>query len=308
MTAWPYFDPHAVEAAPPPDDPLTPRDGDVYVFGEDERIVLAVNVALSTGRPLLIYGPPGCGKSSLAPNVARILRRRYYEEVISSRTEAQDLLWTFDAVRRLRDAQANRELAADSAYTEPGVLWWAFDRPSALRQGGTEQAQHPETDLARPAVVLLDEIDKADPDLPNNLLLPLGGYRFAHSGSWIAAPQEGAPLVVITTNDERDLSRPFLRRCVVLTLQHPSVDELIRIAGAHLGHEAEREQLYRTVAELVAGLRAEAQRQRLPVPSTAEYLDTLRACLRLHLAPGNPRWDQMVRVTLDKRTAAESLT
>ena len=98
MTAWPYFDPNAVEAVSPPEDPLTPRERDVYVFDKDERIVLAVNVALSTRRPLLIYGPPGCGKSSLAPNVARILRWRYYEEVISSRTEAQDLLWTFDAV------------------------------------------------------------------------------------------------------------------------------------------------------------------------------------------------------------------
>ena len=173
MTAWPYFDPHAVEAAVPPDDPLAPRDRDVYVFDTDERIVLAVNVAMSIRRPLLIYGPPGCGKSSLAPNVARILRRRYYEEVISSRTEAQDLLWIFDAVRRLRDAQANRELGGDSAYTEPGAIWWAFDRRSALEQGGTEQAQDPAVDLKAPAVVLLDEIDKADPDLPNNLLLPL---------------------------------------------------------------------------------------------------------------------------------------
>jgi MoxR-like ATPase len=307
VTAWPYFDPHAVEAAPPPTDPVTPRERDVYVFDEDERIVLAVNVAMATRRPLLIYGPPGCGKSSLAPNVARILHWRYYEEVIASRTEAQDLLWTFDAVRRLRDAQADRDLRADSAYTEPGVIWWAFDRLGALEQGGAEQAQDPETDLAAPAVVLLDEIDKADPDLPNNLLLPLGGYRFPHRDSWIEAPEGGAPLVVITTNDERDLSRPFLRRCVVLTLSHPDVPALIRIAKAHLGSEPDREDLYTTVAELVDGMRPEAERQRMPVPSTAEYLDTLRACIRLNLMPADPRWDQMIRITLDKRNATESL-
>lgn len=307
MTAWPYFDPAAVEAAPPPSDPLTPRERDVYVFGADERIVLAVNVAMATRRPLLIYGPPGCGKSSLAPNVARILRWRYYEEVISSRTEAQDLLWTFDAVRRLGDAQAGGEFAEDNDYTEPGVIWWAFDRESARRQGGTEQFQDPGAGLAGPAVVLLDEIDKADPDLPNNLLLPLGGYRFAHADSWIEAPADGAPLVVITTNDERDLSRPFLRRCVVLTLPHPRVPELVQIAVAHLGAEAGEGGLYQAVAELVDGMRPEAVRQRMPVPSTAEYLDTLRACLRLHLTPDDPRWEQMIRITLDKRNATESL-
>lgn len=307
MTAWPYFDPHAVEAAPPPADPLAPRDKDVYVFDDNQPIVLAVNVAMSTRRPLLIYGPAGCGKSSLAPNVARILRRRYYEQVISSRTEAQDLLWTFDAVRRLRDAQANQVLGADSTYTEPGVIWWAFDRASALGQGGTEQAQGSEADLWGPAVVLLDEIDKADPDLPNNLLLPLGGYRFAHAGTWIEAPEAAAPLVVITTNDERDLSRPFLRRCVVLTLKHPEKPAMTRIANAHLGGGSGRQGLYDTVAELVIGLRAEAERQRLPAPSTAEYLDTLRACIRLKLTPDDPRWGHMVRITLDKRYVAESL-
>lgn len=156
-------------------------------------------------------------------------------------------------------------------------------------------------------MVLLDEIDKADPDLPNNLLLPLGGYRFAHAHSWIRAPEGGAPLVIITTNDERDLSRPFLRRCVVLTLPHPKVPELVSIAKAHLGSGPGHEDLYKTVAGLVDGMRPEAERQRLPVPSTAEYLDTLRACLRLNLTPADPRWDQMVRITLDKRNATESL-
>jgi MoxR-like ATPase len=279
------------------------------VFDADERIVLAVNTAISIRRPLLVFGPAGCGKSSLAANVARILRRPYYEEVISSRTEAQDLLWTFDAVRRLRDAQASldHELGGDSTYTEPGVLWWAFDRKSALEQGGREQLQDPGVDPGAPAVVLLDEIDKADPDLPNNLLVPLGAYRFAHGRDWISATEESAPLVIITTNDERDLSRPFLRRCAVLTLPHPAAPELVKIASAHLGSEPGRLGLYRKVADLVEDLRSEAERQRMPAPSTAEYLDTLRACLRLKLSMKAPRWEQLVRTTLDKRMAAESL-
>ena len=106
-------------------------------------------------------------------------------------------------------------------------------------------------------MVLLDEIDKADPDGPH-LLLPLGGYRFAHAHSWIRAPEGGAPLVIITTNDERDLSRPFLRRCVVLTLPHPKVPELVSIAKAHLGSGPGHEDLYKTVAGLVDGMRPES--------------------------------------------------
>jgi MoxR-like ATPase len=103
------------------------RDGSVYVYSND--IVLAVNVALATARPLLIRGASGSGKSSLAANIARKMRWRYYESVISSRTQARDLLWTFDTVRRLSDAQT--ELREMSAYIKPGVLWWAFDNASA---------------------------------------------------------------------------------------------------------------------------------------------------------------------------------
>ena len=180
------------------------------------------------------------------------------------------------------------------------MIWWAF-AAGALCRGVTEQAQDPAADLEGPAVVLLDEIDKADPDLPNNLLLPLGAYRFARADSWIAAPEGGAPLIIITTNDERDLSRPFLRRCVVLTLPHPDVPELVRIATAHL-RQRNRAGLYTEVAELVDGMSSRRRRRR-PVPSTAEYLDTLRACIRLNLTPTDSRWDQMIRMTLDKRNA-----
>src|SRR5213595_2697985 len=101
------------------------RDGSVYVFHVDD-IVLAVNVALATGRPLFLRGATGAGKSSLARSVARIMKRRYYEKVISSRTTLQDLLWRMDALKRLADAQAGQFQQGFSAYIEPGVLWWAF--------------------------------------------------------------------------------------------------------------------------------------------------------------------------------------
>jgi len=108
-------------------------DGLVYVW--PRPTVLAVNVALATARPLLVSGPPGTGKSSLAPNVARITGRRYLHEFVTSRTQARDLLYRFDALRRLRDAQAGgTALKDDQAYVVPGVLWDAFDPEGAAAQ------------------------------------------------------------------------------------------------------------------------------------------------------------------------------
>src|SRR5687767_783409 len=202
------------------------REGSVYVYSPE--IVLAVNVALATRRPLLVRGPSGSGKSSLARNVANFLNWRYYETVISSRTQARDLLWEVDLLRRLNAAQAqDRVLGADLApYVTPGVLWWAFDRPGALRHGKAVKAadsgqqapkepgeqKHP----AARAVVLIDEIDKADPDVPNNLLVPLGSlqFRVEETGALVETDAKRAPLVFITTNDERELPAAFLRRCV----------------------------------------------------------------------------------------------
>jgi len=117
------------------------RDGLVYVYGDSKssEIVLAVNVALATGRPLLVRGPSGSGKSSLALNVARVLDYRYYEHVVTSRTVALDLLWRFDVVRRLSDAQAGGTKPL-SDYIEPGVLWWAFDPRAPARSEARRRA------------------------------------------------------------------------------------------------------------------------------------------------------------------------
>jgi MoxR-like ATPase len=199
------------------------RDGSVYVY-EDE-IELAVNVALATGRPLLVAGPPGSGKSSLAPNVARTAGWRFEQQVISSATEARDLMWTFDAVGRLRDAQAAEEGRELRDYVKPEVLWRAFDPVSAQTRG-----QRTSDDAVR-AVVLLDEIDKADPDVPNNLLVPLGSWEFDVSELDVKVAAGVPPLVILTTNDERELSKPFVRRCVVLTLERPDQERLERIAA-----------------------------------------------------------------------------
>ena len=213
----------------------------IYIY--TEKIILAVNIAMVTGRPLLVRGAPGSGKTALAPNVARFKNWRYYKEVISSRTQASDLQWQFDALRRLNDAQA-RQLRPNAAYVTPGVLWRALDPAGAEQWEAHWEAsnQWPMLEPVRdaepipvPAVVLLDEIDKAEPDVPNNLLEVLGAFQFTvqESGTKVEARTTRPPLIVITSNDERDLPRAFLRRCVLLNLEPPTAEQLVAIAKLH---------------------------------------------------------------------------
>ncbi|MGW2717021.1 AAA family ATPase [Streptomyces sp. NPDC001492] len=259
-------------------------DGEVYVF-DDEHLVLAVNVALKTGRPLLLFGPPGSGKSSLAPNVARALGWGFHAHVVTARTEPEDLLWRFDAMKRLNDAQANA-LGEMKEYYEPGPLWRAFEEGSAGHR----------------CVVLIDEIDKADPDLPNSLLGPLGSLSFSlpwDDTEQVTVADEHAPLVVITTNDERELPRPFLRRCIVFELASPSKTHLLRVAEQHLGAHYD-EGLADLIADHLLGIRGQDADDSAG-PSTAEYLDALKASHRLQVTPGTREWDVLEAVTLRKR-------
>ncbi|CCA59416.1 MULTISPECIES: AAA family ATPase [Streptomyces] len=259
-------------------------DDEVYVF-DDERVVLAVNVALKTGRPLLLFGPPGSGKSSLAPNVARVLGWNYHAHVVTARTEPEDLLWRFDALKRLNDAQAHMLDDDIGAYYAQGPLWRAFAPENGRR-----------------SVVLLDEIDKADPDLPNSLLGPLGSLSFPmpwdDRESVSAAPGQ-EPFVVITSNDERELPRPFLRRCVVFEFGPPSRSHLLRVAASHLGEDYD-EQLTGQVADYILSLR-DVVTDPAAGPSTAEFLDALKACHQLGVTPGTEEWDMLRTITLHKR-------
>ena len=299
------------------------RDGTVYVYNDE--IKLAVNVGLATGRPLLVRGAPGSGKSSLAASVAAKLGWRYYEKVVTSRTEARDLLWRFDTVRRFSDANANTLKPAED-YIQPGVLWWAFDPESARyrglpleRRAGVRPLRDPGHREHERAVVLIDEIDKADPDVPNNLLVELGSRRFMVYETGVEVGSSHVPFIVITTNNERALPDAFLRRCVVLSLPDPDPripeqaeilkKRLIEVGKAHLnewGFEAIRE----AAADKVLELGRQARERRTRGPSTAEYLDLLWACKHLNIAASDDaRWAEITAAALWKHvTAADAKT
>lgn len=289
-----------------------PRHGDEaapagYVYDADGRIALAVNVALATGRPLLVRGKPGSGKSSLASDVAAKLGWRYYEEVITSRTRARDFQWSFDAVRRLNDANIRR-LKDPLAYVTPGVLWWAFSPGTAAGRGlpagqpghrGMPLLPDPSPRSADRAVVLLDEIDKADPDVPNDLLQPLGALKFRVSdvddGPEVTAAEP--PLLIITTNEDRDLPQAFVRRCVVLKLPDPTPERMLAVAQAHFGARVPRARL-----EQVRAAYLEVRENRAPgqhEPNLAEYLDAVAAVAFLEV-DGEKQWEQVVEFALRK--------
>lgn len=322
------FDPDEVDRDPAAEAGAEPTDEQLYVFANDndkdmtgEQIVLAINAAIVTQRPLLIYGPPGSGKSSLAPNIARILGIPFHSHVVTSRTEVRDLLWRFDAVRRLSDARAGGGddrvgirrtrggVRDDKNYIERGVLWNAFDTPlSPPRQGDTEEPSDEPS-----SVVLLDEIDKADPDLPNGLLVPLGSHSFPGPNGRIIKPAANPPLVVITSNNERELSAPFLRRCITLTLKEPTEDHLIKVAQARfkkfkmpadkksvIEDEESDLVLYAKVAHFVVNVSKMAENQGLRQPSTAEYLDAVRSCKRLGIVPEGDAWKLLSHAVLIK--------
>jgi MoxR-like ATPase len=182
-----------------------------YVF--DDELELAVNLAMATGRPLLIRGPSGVGKSAMARAVAWWLGCSYLSLTVTSRTLARDLVYTVDELARLRDAQANRPIDDFRCYVTPGPLFWAFDPQAARALLEAANRGHLAPNELQPgtarAVVLIDEIDKADPDVPNNLLEPLGSLSFVVpevNGLVVRASPERRPFLVITTNEERDLA------------------------------------------------------------------------------------------------------
>lgn len=259
----------------------------VHVF--DDHQIDAIHAAIGAGRPLLVRGEPGVGKSQLAQAAAKALQWAYIPFVADARTEARDLLWSFDAVKRLADAQANsndKDLNLQN-YIKPGPLWWAFDWETAKEQQHAQTPPIPETHEnweKNGRVVLIDEIDKTDSDVANGLLEAFGMGQFTvHGPDIIVKNKSQTPiLIIITTNEERALPDAFLRRCMVLHLNldteiDKATEQLIRIGQAHFEKDLSQD-IISEAATVIAQERADAHSaHRPPLPGKAEYLDLLRS-------------------------------
>jgi MoxR-like ATPase len=232
-----------------------------YVASDDLR--LAVNAALTLQRPLLIKGEPGTGKTMLAEEVASALGMPLFAWHIKSTTKAQQGLYEYDAVSRLRDSQLGDARVADIGnYILRGVLWQAFD---------CEQT----------AVLLIDEIDKADIEFPNDLLRELDRMEFSVYETRQTIRARHRPLVVITSNNEKDLPDAFLRRCFFHYIRFPDRDTMQAIVDVHFPRL--RAELLRNALETFFAVRELPGLKKKP--STSELLDWLRLLVAEQIAP-----------------------
>jgi MoxR-like ATPase len=240
---------------------------------------LAVNLALFLRRPLLLEGEPGTGKTRLAHAVAYELGLPLIEIYIRSTSRAQDLLWTFDAVRRLYDIQSRAVFGAGGAPAAGSAR--QLDEKNYVTIGKLGQA----IELSQrgiPAVVLIDEIDKADLDFPNDLLqvlerlqfevIEVPGLRFdAFGGRTREESRERLPLFLITSNHEKELPGPFLRRCLYYYIPFPERKELERIVARHMGRKLTA--LDRAAVRRFGELRDPKRFDLRKPPSTSELID-----------------------------------
>lgn len=264
---------------------------DASVHRWEQLEIDALTLALAAQRPLLVRGEPGTGKTQLARAAAQHLGATLLSVTIHPRFDPQDLLYRLDAMRRLADAQAGL-LKGDEHYWQPGPLWQAYGWASASAFGHCRGQARPPGH-----VILIDEIDKADSDLPNSLLEVLGQRSFAIEALQltVGGPDSPRPLVVITTNEERELPIAFLRRCVVLNLAPDSGlsyrDWLVQRGLAHFGPREGRpvavmaDDVIAAAADQLVADRSAAEAAGLQAPGPAEYLDLLGALARL--APGD---------------------
>ena len=233
---------------------------DRYIAGES--LQLAVNAAMTLERPLLVKGEPGTGKTMLAEEIAAGLGMPLVQWHIKSSTRAQQGLYEYDAVSRLRDSQLGDDRVHDIRnYIKPGKLWEAF---------ASEQR----------AVLLIDEIDKADIEFPNDLLVELDRMEFHvyETGETIRAKQR--PVVIITSNNEKELPDAFLRRCFFHYIQFPDAETLQAIVDVHFPSieaklVSDALQVFFQVRE-VPGLKKP--------PSTSELIDWLKLLVSDRLA------------------------
>jgi MoxR-like ATPase len=233
------------------------------------ELTLAVNAAVTLSRPLLIKGEPGTGKTQLAQEVARALDRPLFEWHIKSTSKAQQGLYEYDAVSRLRDSQLGDSKVQDIAnYIVPGMLWRAFE--------SDEQA-----------VLLIDEIDKADIEFPNDLLRELDRMEFYVYETRQLVKARHRPIVFITSNNEKELPDAFLRRCFFHYIRFPDRETMESIVDVHFPG-LKKELLAEALTSFyrirdVPGLKKK--------PSTSELLDWIKLLLAEEIPPEALRSD-----------------
>ncbi len=247
-----------------------------YIATDDLR--MAVNAAVTLERPILVKGEPGTGKTQLAVEVANSLGRPLYEWHIKSTTKAQQGLYEYDAVARLRDSQLGDERVHDIAnYIVPGKIWDAF--------ASDEQP-----------VLLIDEIDKADIEFPNDLLRELDRMEFYVYETQELVQAKHRPIIVITSNNEKELPDAFLRRCFFHYIKFPDKETMSDIVDVHYPNLKKD-----LLAEaLNAFYRVRDVRGLKKKPSTSELLDWIKLLLAEDIPPEALRGD-------DKRSAIPPL-
>lgn len=306
-----------------PDDNTLPRTGNIEPYVFNDNIKIAVDIALATKRPLLVAGDPGTGKSRLAEAMAALMQWNFLSYTMTSQTRLEDLTADFDHLQRLHDAHTRSQqdgMKPDWAYFKPGIFWWAFNKETArFRSGEQSEAEkhncvlkYPETitvpkNNSNKTVLLIDEIDKAEPDLPNDLLEPLDRKRFTlPDGKPLNANPGLEILTIITTNRERDLPAAFMRRCVSLVLQAPDAKKLQSIAHHHFqGIETKLPKddfsyLVKELADKIIKLQEQANKQNRRPPSTSEFLDAVKAADQLKIGVDDQLWQHIEQSTLDK--------
>ncbi len=232
-----------------------------YVATDDLK--LAVNAAVTLQRPLLIKGEPGTGKTMLAEEVARGLGKPLYEWHIKSTTKAQQGLYEYDAVSRLRDSQLGDDRVHDIRnYIVHGALWKCFN-----------EDEQP--------VLLIDEIDKADIEFPNDLLRELDRMEFFVYETQETVRAKNRPIIIITSNNEKELPDAFLRRCFFHYIAFPDKDTMQAIVDVHFPDI--KKQLLKQAMDVFFGLREINGLKKKP--STSELLDWLKLLLAEDIGP-----------------------
>jgi len=245
---------------------------DQYIATDD--LMMAVNAAITLARPLLIKGEPGTGKTQLAQEIARALDRPLHEWHIKSTSKAQQGLYEYDAVSRLRDSQLGDPRVHDIAnYIVKGKLWEAF-----------------ESDVQ--PVLLIDEIDKADIEFPNDLLRELDRMEFYVYETRQLISARHRPIIIITSNNEKELPDAFLRRCFFHYIRFPDEETMTRIVDVH--YPGLRKELLAEALSAFFKLReAPGLRKK---PSTSELLDWVKLLVAEQIPPEALRTDDPKKV------------